>query len=96
MTTICDVANKLPNLIGALLDSESVLKRGRFREETLTDLFTGSLAAFAGPDLVIQYPPEAMTGGIWISTSGMFQQAIGSGSAYRQSGSMPTSTTAGR
>lgn len=63
MTTLCDLANKLPNLIGALLESEGVLKRGRFREETLTDLFTGSLAAFAGPDLVIQYPPEAMTGG---------------------------------
>lgn len=63
MTTLCDLADRLPHLIGALLDSESILKRGRFREETMTDLFTGSLAAFAGPHLVIQYPPETVTGG---------------------------------
>jgi len=38
-------------LIGQLLDRESYLARGRFREETMTDIFTGALAAFAGPNL---------------------------------------------
>lgn len=61
--TLCDLATKLPLLIGQLLDRETVLKRGRFREETMTDILTGSLAAFAGPELVIEYPPEADTGG---------------------------------
>lgn len=61
--TICDLAAKLPLLIGGLLDRESKLKRGRFREETMTDIITGTLAAFAGPNLVIQYPVEVETGG---------------------------------
>ncbi|WNJ89618.1 DUF6615 family protein [Bosea sp. 685] len=61
--TMCDLAPKLPRLIGVLLDRERHLKRGRFREETMTDLFTGALAAFAGPNLVIQYPVELDTGG---------------------------------
>jgi len=63
MTTLCELAAKLPDLIGALLDRESKLKRGRFREETLTDIITASLAAFAGPSMVIEYPDEAATGG---------------------------------
>lgn len=63
MTTLCQLATKLPGLIGALLDRESKLKRGRFREETLTDIVTASLAAFAGPSMVIEYPDEAATGG---------------------------------
>jgi hypothetical protein len=46
-----------------MLDRESKLKRGHFREESLTDIFTASLAAFAGPSLVIQYPIEPDTGG---------------------------------
>lgn len=61
--TMCELAGKLPQLVANLLDRESKLKRGRFREETLTDIFTGALAAFAGPELVIEYPPEAPTGG---------------------------------
>ncbi|CAH2394138.1 conserved hypothetical protein [Mesorhizobium ventifaucium] len=61
--TMCDLAKTLPLLIGRLLDRETKLKRGRFREETMTDIFTGALAAFAGPELVIQYPDEAVTGG---------------------------------
>ncbi|WP_348640933.1 DUF6615 family protein [Mesorhizobium sp. B2-4-17] len=60
---MCDLAKTLPLLIGRLLDRETKLKRGRFREETMTDIFTGALAAFAGPELIIQYPDEAMTGG---------------------------------
>lgn len=62
-TTMCELATKLPLLIGQLLDRESHLERGRFREETMTDIFTGALAAFAGPNLVIQYPVEVDTGG---------------------------------
>lgn len=50
-------------MIGAILDRESKLKRGRFREETLTDVFVAALAGLAGPELVIQYPHEATTGG---------------------------------
>jgi hypothetical protein len=61
--SMCDLASRLPYVIGALLDRESKLKRGRFREETLTDIFSGALAAFAGPELVIQYPHEPTTGG---------------------------------
>ncbi|SFH15719.1 DUF6615 family protein [Methylobacterium gossipiicola] len=61
--TLCDLASSLPGLIGIILDRESKLKRGRFREETLTDVFVAALAAFAGPELVIQYPHEATTGG---------------------------------
>ena len=60
---MCELATTLPKLVASLLDRESKLKRGRFREETLTDIFTGALAAFAGPDLVIEYPLEAATGG---------------------------------
>ncbi|MES0826588.1 DUF6615 family protein [Ruegeria sp. SCP11] len=60
---MCDLAKTLPTLIGRLLDRETKLKRGRFREETMTDIFTGALAAFAGPELIIQYPNEAETGG---------------------------------
>ena len=60
--TICDLATTLPVLIGTLLDQEARLKKGRFREETLTDIFTASLATFAGPELVIEYPDEAATG----------------------------------
>lgn len=63
MTTLCELASRLPVLVGALLDREAKLKRGRFREETLTDIFTGALAAFAGPSLVIEYPDETATGG---------------------------------
>jgi len=61
-TTLCDLATKLPLLIGRLLDREAKLKRGRFREETMTDILTGALAAFAGANLVIQYPIEVETG----------------------------------
>lgn len=50
-------------MIGGLLDRETNLKRGRFREETMTDILTGALAAFAGPELVISYPIEKDTGG---------------------------------
>ncbi|TIW24941.1 MAG: hypothetical protein E5V81_08190 [Mesorhizobium sp.] len=46
-----------------MLDREANLKRGRFREETMTDILTGALAAFAGPELVISYPIEKDTGG---------------------------------
>ncbi len=72
---MCDLASKLPLLIGQLLDRESHLKRGRFREETMTDIFTGALAAFAGSNLVIQYPVEVETGGdidlrFWHAASG--------------------------
>lgn len=60
---LCELASTLPRLIGTLLDREARLKKGRFREETLTDVLTASLAAFAGPELVIEYPDEAATGG---------------------------------
>lgn len=74
-TTMCDLASKLPLLIGQLLDRERHLKRGRFREETMTDIFMGALAAFAGPSLVIQYPLEVETGSdidlrFWHAASG--------------------------
>jgi len=62
-TTLCNLATKLPLLIGTLLDQEAKLKRGRFREETMTDIITGALAAFASANLVIQYPAEISTGG---------------------------------
>jgi hypothetical protein len=63
VTGLCDLATNLPILVGSLLDREANLKKGRFREETLTDIVTGALAAFAGPELVIEYPDEAVTGG---------------------------------
>lgn len=62
MATLCDLAKRLPLVIGNLLDREAKLKRGRFREETMTDIVTGALAAFAGPELVISYPIEKNTG----------------------------------
>ena len=61
--SMCDLARKLPLLVGGLLEREKLLKRGRFREETMTDIFTGALAAFAGRNLVIEYPVELDTGG---------------------------------
>ena len=60
--SLCGLSKTLPLLVGNLLDRESKLRKGRFREETLTDIFSGALAAFAGPSLVIEYPPEAKTG----------------------------------
>lgn len=63
LATLCDLATRLPLVIGGLLDREANLKRGRFREETMTDILTGALAAFAGPELVISYPIEKDTGG---------------------------------
>lgn len=63
MATLCDLATRLPLVIGGLLDREANLKRGRFREETMTDILTGALGAFAGPELVISYPIEKDTGG---------------------------------
>lgn len=63
LATLCDLATRLPLVIGNLLDREANLKRGRFREETMTDILTGALAAFAGPELVISYPIEKDTGG---------------------------------
>jgi hypothetical protein len=63
LVTLCDLATRLPLVIGTLLDREANLKRGRFREETMTDILTGALAAFAGPELVISYPIEKDTGG---------------------------------
>lgn len=62
MATLCDLATRLPLVIGNLLDREAKLKRGRFREETMTDIVTAALAAFAGPELVISYPIEKDTG----------------------------------
>ena len=60
--SLCDLSTTLPLLIGQLLDREARLAKGRFREETMTDIIAGALAAFAGPELVIQYPPEVVTG----------------------------------
>lgn len=73
--TLCDLAGRLPLVVGRLLDREAKLKRGRFREETMTDILAGALAAFAGPDLLIEYPVEAVTGGdldlrFWHAASG--------------------------
>lgn len=60
---MCDLAKQLPLLVGGILEREKLLKRGRFREETMTDIFTGALVAFAGRNLVIEYPVEIDTGG---------------------------------
>lgn len=73
--TLCDLAVRLPLLVGRLLDPEGKLKRGRCREETMTDLLTSALAAFAGPELVIEYLSEAAAGGdldlrFWHAASG--------------------------
>lgn len=62
MTTLCNFAHRTPRVIGNLLDQESRLKRGNFREETLTDVFTAELAVFAGRNLVVEYPIEVETG----------------------------------
>ncbi|WP_114226591.1 MULTISPECIES: DUF6615 family protein [Sphingomonas] len=61
--TLCDLAAKLPLVIGRFLDRERLLQRGRFGETTMTDIFTTALTAFAGPELLIEYPPETETGG---------------------------------
>lgn len=70
MATLCDLATRLPLVIGGLLDRETNLKRGRFREETMTDILTGALAAFAGPELVISYRSKRTPGVILICGSG--------------------------
>jgi hypothetical protein len=63
MTSLCNLSRKLPLLVGNLLDRENSLSKGRFREETFTDILSGAFASFAGPSLVIEYPNEALTGG---------------------------------
>lgn len=63
MTTICDVGKRFPGFVAAFLQREGELKRGRFREETLTDMFAAALVPFAGPHLHISFPYEPETGG---------------------------------
>lgn len=63
MTTMCDVGRQFPGFVAAFLQREGELQRGRFREETLTDMFAAALVPFAGPHLHISFPYEPMTGG---------------------------------
>ena len=58
----CDLAHKLPPLVGDFLDLETSLRR-RFREESVSDIVVASLLCLAGPDVSVQVPvDESKTG----------------------------------
>lgn len=61
--SLCGVARSFPNFIAVMLQRENALSRGRFCEETFTDLLTAMLIPFAGKRLQILYPDEPHTGG---------------------------------
>jgi hypothetical protein len=75
MTTLCDIARRFPLYVAEILECENKLRRGHFREETLTDLLAASIVPFAGPTLTVGYPVESLTGGdvdlvYWSSSTG--------------------------
>ena len=61
--SLCDAARTFPNYIATMLQRENALSRGRFCEETFTDLLTSALVPFMGKHLQIAYPDELATGG---------------------------------
>lgn len=61
--SLCDVARSFPEYIAIMLQRENALSRGRFCEETFTDLLTAALIPFMGKYVQIAYPDEPSTGG---------------------------------
>ncbi|WP_322111442.1 hypothetical protein PJ900_17955 [Tistrella mobilis] len=59
---ICEIVRRLPAIVASMLDQEKNMSRGKFREETFTDLLVASLLLNAGPNLIICYPNEQKTG----------------------------------
>lgn len=59
---ICEIVRRLPAIVASMLDQEKNMSRGKFREETFTDLLVASLLLNAGPNLIICYPDEQKTG----------------------------------
>lgn len=58
----CDLAMRLPPLIGDFLDLETSLRR-RFREESVSDIIVASLLSLREADISVQVPAdEARTG----------------------------------
>lgn len=58
---LCQFAQNFPVFVANFLDLEANLKR-RFREETVTDLLMGGLAALNDGSMLIQFPDEPSTG----------------------------------
>lgn len=58
----CELATRLPGMIGDFLDIEQNLKR-RFREDSITDILIASLLSLPGDDVVVVTPNEAKAGG---------------------------------
>lgn len=61
-SSVCDLANRFPNMIAEFLDIEQDLKR-RFREDSITDILSAALLTLPGNDIVVLAPQEAKTGG---------------------------------
>lgn len=63
LRSLCDVARRFPEYIAIMLQRENALSRGRFCEETFTDLLTAAMIPFMGKHVQIAYPDEPDTGG---------------------------------
>lgn len=60
-TSPCELAHKLPSMIGDFLDLDAALGR-RFREDSLTDIIIASFVKLATSGVAVQTPDEAKTG----------------------------------
>lgn len=60
-TSACELADKLPAMIGDFLDLDWALGR-RFREDSLTDIIIASFLKLASSEVAIQTPNEWKTG----------------------------------
>lgn len=58
---LCNFSRQFPKAIGRFLDRSAHLRR-RFREETVTDLFMGSLVGVGGGNIIVDFPDELTTG----------------------------------
>ncbi len=61
--SVCEFAKRFPTEVASFLELENSLRRGRFREETVTDLTLSALLRTGGNSVVLQVPNEPTTGG---------------------------------
>jgi hypothetical protein len=60
--TACELAHEFPAQLAQFMDLEMRIGRGRFREETMTDLLLAALVRLPGAPLELITPPENATG----------------------------------
>lgn len=60
--TACELAHDFPAQLAKFMDLETRIRRGRFREETMTDLLLAALVKLPYAPLELITPPENATG----------------------------------